>query len=80
MNFLAKNGVDIVLTSILTGVFNAEFWQEIILACVVVLLNCIIFPLIKKIGKKLGATNREIKEATDRLKDVINSVDKKDKK
>lgn len=80
MNFLAKNGVDIVLTSILTGVFNAEFWQEIILACVVVLLNCIIFPLIKKIGKKLGATNSEIKEATDKLKDVINSVDKKDKK
>ena len=80
MNFLAKNGIDIVLTSILSGAFNAEFWQEIILACVVVLLNCIVFPLIKKIGKKLGATDSEIKEGTDKLKDVINNVDKKDEK
>ena len=80
MNFLAKNGIDIVLTSILSGAFNVEFWQEIIVACVVVLLNCIIFPLIKKLGKKLGATDSEIKESTDKLKDAVNNLDKKDEK
>lgn len=80
MNFLVKNGVDIATSVIITEIFSMEFWLELIVAVVIVILNAFIFPLIKKASKKLGADEEKVQETIDKLEDAIENIDKKDEK
>lgn len=76
MNFLVKNGIDIGASLVLTETFNVDFWEELLIAFAIVLLNSIIFPLIKKIGSKLGANPDKVEQSMNELEDTIKNIDK----
>lgn len=76
MNFLVKNCVDIGMSLFITGVTEIDFWGEIIIAFAIVLLNSIIFPLIKKLAHKLGANPDKVEQSMNELEDTIKNIDK----
>lgn len=76
MNFLVKNGVDIGMSLFITGVTEIDFWGEILIAFAIVLLNSIIFPLIKKLAHKLGANTEKVEQSMNELEDTIKNIDK----
>lgn len=59
-----------------------KFGEEIILAFIVIIMNCLIIPLIKKLYAKLklGKENEEkLDEKLDEIEDKFNDLTKKNK-
>lgn len=68
--------------TILSFIPTNEFWKEIILAFIVIIMNCLIIPLIKKLYAKLklGKENEEkLDEKLDEIEDKFNDLTKKNK-
>lgn len=49
MKTIAKCAVDLVESIALSSFFTSEFWQELLITLLVVILNAIMIPLIKKL-------------------------------
>lgn len=67
---------------ILSFIPTNEFWEEIILAFIVIIMNCLIIPLIKKLYAKLklGKENEEkLDKKLDEIEDKFNDLTKKNK-
>lgn len=67
---------------VLSFISTNEFWEEIILAFIVIIMNCLIIPLIKKLYAKLklGKENEEkLDEKLDEIEDKFNDLTKKNK-
>lgn len=67
---------------VLSFIHTNEFWEEIILAFIVIIMNCLIIPLIKKLYAKLklGKENEEkLDEKLDEIEDKFNDLTKKNK-
>lgn len=79
MNNIYKSLLDFTILSIIP---TNEFWEEIILAFIVIIMNCLIIPLIKKLYAKLklGKENEEkLDEKLDEIEDKFNDLTKKNK-
>lgn len=79
MNNIYKSLLDF---TILGFISTNEFWEEIILAFIVIIMNCLIIPLIKKLYAKLklGKENEEkLDEKLDEIEDKFNDLTKKGK-
>lgn len=79
MKNLYKSLLDFFVLSFIT--IN-EFWAEIILAFIIIIMNCLIIPLIKKLYAKLklGKENEEkLDEKLDEIEDKFNDLTKKNK-
>ena len=67
---------------VLSFIPTNEFWEEIILAFIVIIMNCLIIPLIKKLYAKLklGKENEEkLDKKLDEIEDKFNDLTKKNK-
>lgn len=79
MNNIYKSLLDFTILSIIP---TNEFWEEIILVFIVIIMNCLIIPLIKKlyVKLKLGKENEEkLDEKLDEIEDKFNDLTKKNK-
>lgn len=79
MNNIYKTLLDFTILSFIS---TNEFWEEIIIAFIVVIMNCLIIPLIKKLYAKLklGKENEEkLDEKLDEIEDKFNDLTKKNK-
>ena len=79
MKNLYKSLLDFFFLSFIS---TNEFWEEIILAFIVIIMNCLIIPLIKKLYAKLklGKENEEkLDEKLDEIEDKFNDLTKKNK-
>lgn len=79
MNNIYKSLLDFTILSLIP---TNEFWKEIILALIVIIMNCLIIPLIKKLYAKLklGKENEEkLDEKLDEIEDKFNDLTKKNK-
>lgn len=79
MNNIYKSLLDITILNFIT---NNEFWTEIILAFIIIIMNCLIIPLIKKLYAKLklGKENEEkLDKKLDEIEDKFNDLTKKNK-
>lgn len=79
MKNLYKSMLDIIVLSFIP---TNEFWEEVILAFIVIFMNCLIIPLIKKLYTKLklGKENEEkLDEKLDEIEDKFNDLTKKNK-
>lgn len=79
MNNIYKSLLDFTILSFIP---TNEFWTEIILLFIVVIMNCLIIPLIKKLYAKLklGKENEEkLDEKLDEIEDKFNDLTKKNK-
>lgn len=79
MNNIYKSLLDFTILSIIP---TNEFWEEIILAFIVIIMNCLVIPLIKKLYAKLklGKENEEkLDEKLDEIEDKFNDLTKKNK-
>lgn len=79
MNNIYKSLLDFIILSFIPA---NEFWEEIILAFIVIIMNCLIIPLIKKLYAKLklGKENEEkLDEKLDEIEDKFNDLTKKNK-
>lgn len=79
MNNIYKSLLDFTILSFIS---TNEFWEEIILAFIVIIMNCLIIPLIKKLYAKLklGKENEEkLDEKLDEIEDKFNDLTKKNK-
>lgn len=79
MNNIYKSLLDFTILSFIP---TNEFWEEIILAFIVIIMNCLIIPLIKKLYAKLklGKENEEkLNEKLDEIEDKFNDLTKKNK-
>lgn len=79
MNNIYKSLLDFTILSLFP---TNEFWEEIILAFIVIIMNCLIIPLIKKLYAKLklGKENEEkLDEKLDEIEDKFNDLTKKNK-
>ena len=68
--------------TILSFIPTNEFWEEIIIMFIVIIINCLIIPLIKKLYAKLklGKENEEkLDEKLDGIEDKFNDLTKKNK-
>lgn len=77
MNNIYKSLLDFTILSFIS---TNEFWEEIILAFIVIIMNCLIIPLIKKLYAKLklGKENEEkLDEKLDEIEDKFNDLTKK---
>ena len=64
MNNIYKSLLDFTILSFIP---TNEFWEEIILAFIVIIMNCLIIPLIKKLYAKLKLG----KENEEKLEEVL---------
>lgn len=67
---------------VLSFIPTNEFWEEIILAFIVIIMNCLIIPLIKKLYTKLklGKENEEkLDKKLDEIEDKFNDLTKRNK-
>lgn len=79
MNNIYKSLLDFTILSFIP---TNEFWEGIILAFIVIIMNCLIIPLIKKLYAKLklGKENEEkLDEKLDEIEDKFNDLTKKNK-
>lgn len=79
MNNIYKSLLDFTILSFIP---TNEFWEEIILAFIVIIMNCLIIPLIKKLYAKLklGKENEEkLDKKLDDIEDKFNDLTKKNK-
>ncbi len=79
MNNIYKSLLDFTILSFIP---TNEFWEEIILAFIVIIMNCLIIPLIKKLYAKLklGKENEEkLDKKLDEIEDKFNDLTKKNK-
>lgn len=79
MNNIYKSLLDF---TILSFIHTNEFWEEIIVAFIVIIMNCLIIPLTKKLYAKLklGKENEEkLDEKLDEIEDKFNDLTKKNK-
>lgn len=79
MNNIYKSLLDFTILSFIP---TNEFWEEIILAFIVIIMNCLIIPLIKKLFAKLklGKENEEkLDEKLNEIEDKFNDLTKKNK-
>lgn len=79
MKNLYKSLLDIVVLSFIP---TNEFWEEVIVAFIVIIMNCLIIPLIKKIYAKLklGKENEEkLDKKLDEIEDKFNDLTKRNK-
>lgn len=79
MNNIYKSLLDYTILSFIP---TNEFWEEIILVFIVVIMNCLIIPLLKKLYAKLklGKENEEkLDEKLDKIEDKFNDLTKKNK-
>lgn len=79
MNNIYKSLLDFTILSFIP---TNEFWEEIILAFIVIIMNCLIIPLIKKLYAKLklGKENEEkLDGKLDEIEDKFNDLTKKNK-
>ena len=79
MNNIYKSLLDFTILSFIP---TNEFWEEIILAFIVIIMNCLIIPLIKKLYAKLklGKENEEkLDEKLDEIENKFNDLTKKNK-
>ena len=79
MNNIYKSLLDFTILSFIP---TNEFWEEIILAFIVIIMNCLIIPLIKKLYAKLklGKENEEkLDEKLDEIEDKFIDLTKKNK-
>lgn len=79
MNNIYKSLLDFTVLSFIP---TNEFWEEIILALIIIIMNCLIIPLIKKLYAKLklGKENEEkLDEKLDEIEDKFNDLTKKNK-
>lgn len=79
MNNINKSLLDFTILSFIS---SNEFWGEIILAFIVIIMNCLVIPLIKKLYAKLklGKENEEkLDEKLDEIEDKFNDLTKKNK-
>lgn len=84
MNKIFKTLFDLVTCSTILEVINEnEFIQDLVISIVVVILNFIILPLLKKLIEKIGwltdKEKKQLKEETEKIVDKIeDELDKKD--
>lgn len=71
MDKLYKILIEWISTITLTRVFNAHFWQELIITIIIILANTIIFPYVKKLIDRSKA-NKYQKEQMKKLIDEVN--------
>lgn len=67
---------------VLSFIPTNEFWEEVILAFIIIIMNCLIIPLTKKLYTKLklGKENEEkLDEKLDEIEDKFNDLTKKNK-
>lgn len=79
MNNIYKSLLDFTILSFIP---TNEFREEIILAFIVIIMNCLIIPLIKKLYAKLklGKENEEkLDKKLDEIEDKFNDLTKKNK-
>lgn len=79
MNNIYKSLLDYTILSFIP---TNEFWEEIILVFIVIIMNCLIIPLIKKLYAKLklGKENEEkLDKKLDEIEDKFNDLTKKNK-
>lgn len=79
MNNIYKSLLDFTILSFIS---TNEFWVEIILAFIIIIMNCLVIPLIKKLYAKLklGKENEEkLDEKLDEIEDKFNDLTKKNK-
>lgn len=79
MNNIYKSLLDFTILSFIP---TNEFWEEIIIAFIVIIMNCLIIPLVKKLYTKLklGKENEEkLNEKLDEIEDKFNDLTKKGK-
>ncbi len=79
MNNIYKSLIDFTIISFIP---TNEFWEEIILSFIIIIMNCLIIPLIKKLYAKLklGKENEEkLDEKLDEIEDKFNDLTKKGK-
>lgn len=79
MNNIYKSLLDFTILSFIP---TNEFWEEIILAFIIIIMNCLIIPLIKKLYAKLklGKENEEkLDKKLDEIEDKFNDLTKKNK-
>lgn len=83
MNKLFKSLFDLVACSTILEIIGCnEFVQDLIISVVVVILNFIILPLLKKLIEKMGwLTDKEKKQLKDETEKIVNKIeDELDKK
>ena len=80
-----KSLIETFSTLILAKTFSMEFWEEIIIAVFIVILNFVITPLIKSLYAKFSHDkqlkdefNKAVDEVEQKIEDKLN--DKDDKK
>ena len=82
MKYITKSLFDLLSIKYLTEILNVEFWKEILLMLIVVFINCVLIPLVKKLYTKLnlGKENEEkLDEKLDEIEDKFNDLTKKNK-
>lgn len=82
MKYITKSLFDLLFIKYLTEILNVEFWKEILLMLIVVFINCVLVPLVKKLYTKLnlGKENEEkLDEKLDEIEDKFNDLTKKNK-
>lgn len=82
MKYITKSLFDLLSIKYLTEILNVEFWEEILLMIIVIFINCVLIPLVKKLYAKLklGKENEEkLDEKLDEIEDKFNDLTKKNK-
>lgn len=82
MKYITKSLFDLLSIKYLTEILNVEFWKEILLMIIVIFINCVLIPLVKKLYTKLnlGKENEEkLDEKLDEIEDKFNDLTKKNK-
>lgn len=82
MKYITKSLFDLLFIKYLTEILNVEFWKEILIMLIVVFINCVLIPLVKKLYTKLnlGKENEEkLDEKLDKIEDKFNDLTKKNK-
>ena len=77
MEKLTKTLFDLLMcNTILETIGESEFVQDLIISIIVVLINFLILPLLKKLIGKIKWLNQEEKEQlTDKTEEIVNKIE-----